>query len=145
MFVGARCAPSPAFHFGAVEQRRLQAQARPEPKGTLVTDYHDDPEGPEEIDPAYLAEGKRAEVLLRNPEVYVRNNDGTTTHLLPSVNSLTWSEVPLVADPDNCRHGFSMCAECADDWGIDHYIRFFDGDVCVWLSPDHPDHPDGKA
>lgn len=111
-----------------------------------MTTAQPEPEGPEDINPDHLADGKRAEVLLRNPGVAQVNDDGSRTELAPNPRWLEWGPVPLIADPANCRHGFSMCAECADEWGIDHYIRFWSTDPdgsehVVWLSPDHPDHP----
>ncbi len=108
----------------------------------MDADYPDEPEGPDEINPAFLAEGKRAEVLLRNPESWTEDDKGNRTFIVPEGKWLEWSEVPLIENVWNCRHGYSICAECADSWGQDYFIRFWSDDKVVWLSPDHPDHPD---
>ncbi len=100
-----------------------------------------DVEGPEEVNPAFIAKDWRAEVLIKDPSCYIQNTDGTQTHLVPEAQWLVWGEVPLVADPSNCGHGFSMCMECADSWGTDYWIRFIERttDAVIWISPDHPD------
>ena len=104
----------------------------------------DEIEGPDEVDPAHLAQDVRAELLLRDPCSYIENDDGTKTHIVPESRWLEWSSVPLIADPANCEHGYSVCAECADSWGQDWFIKFFYNDELVWMSPDHPDaDPDG--
>jgi hypothetical protein len=76
--------------------------------------------------------------------------DDDCDHRVYSVDPkwLEWSGVPLVADPDNCGHGFSACADCSNDWGLDYFLRIFvmDGDwKMVWMSPDHPDNPFPEA
>lgn len=105
-------------------------------------------EGPEEIDPKHLAQGIRVEGLLRNPESYIQNEDGTKTHIVPDASALEWSKIPLIADPSDCEHGFSCCMDCTNDWEVDYFIRILVQDtrqghtsdwIEAWRSVDHPD------
>lgn len=107
-----------------------------------MSEYHDDPESPDEINPAYIAPSNIVcELLLKDPSVAQINEDGSHTELMPDAKWLTWAPVPVIADPENCRHTFSVCSECADSWGEDHYIRFWMDGHMIWRSPDHPDGP----
>lgn len=113
-----------------------------------MTDYPPpaEAEGPDEIDPKFLATGVKMELLLKNPASYIMAEDtNVKIWLVPDKKFLEWSDVPLIADPANCEHCFSACAECSDSWGIDYYIRVFvmyEGEwKMVWMTPDHPDNP----
>lgn len=86
------------------------------------------------VDPDRLT----VDLLLKNPSVAVIEPDGTRTELAPDPRWLDWSTVPLIADPQTCEHVETLCAECADSWGIDYYMKIsVDGRV-VWTSPDMP-------
>lgn len=96
------------------------------------------PEGPEDVDPAHLAVDSRCELLLKDPGSFQIAADGDRIELAPDPRWLTWAPVPLIADPAHCAHGFTVCSDCADEWGSDYYVRFYQGDVLVYTSGDHP-------
>ena len=90
------------------------------------------------VDPAHLAENAKAMILLKDPSAYTVTPDGDMIFDAPNPKWLEWSEIPLIADPGNCGHVFSMCYTCADSWGIDHYLKLYQDDQLVYFSPDLP-------
>lgn len=103
-----------------------------------------DPEDPKEVPPEYLAKDVVCQLLLKDPSSYLSNEDGTErTMLVPDPKWLEWSPVPIVADPAECYHTYTVCAECADSWGQDYYMKIFYKGEHAWTSPDHPDGSPG--
>ncbi len=84
--------------------------------------------------PSFSVDDITFEVLLRDPSGELP--DGTA--LVPDAAALSWSKVPLVPDPAACEHAETVCSECADDWGIDHFCRVSVAGRLVWASDDAP-------
>lgn len=105
--------------------------------------YSDNPESPEEIDPALLWPDVTVEVMMRDPSEERTEEDGTRTPVMPDPSWLTWKSVPAIHSPDNCRHGISVCEACIKDWNNnDWYVRILNlaGEV-IWQSSDYPTDP----
>ena len=107
-----------------------------------MSDYPDEPEGPDEINPAFLHKTVTAELLLRDPSSWTVEDDGTRTVNVPDARWLEWSGVPFLTYYTDCKHGFSVCTECMESWQQDYYLRLIENGVVTYITPDHPSQSD---
>jgi hypothetical protein len=82
-----------------------------------MTDYPppDEVEGPEDVDPAFVSKRYKVDMLIRAPEFYTKDDDGNFTVLHVPPTWLDWSPTPLIMDPTNCGHGFTICTVCCEN------------------------------
>ena len=72
------------------------------------------------------------EVQLKDPAAY----DAATGEMLAMpAFAYEWNQLAFAVGCDHCE---SACAECVDEWAIDHFVRItFRGDP-IWVSPAAP-------
>lgn len=101
---------------------------------------------PSEVPEEALVDGMKVSVLLRDPSSYFVDDSGEPTMLLvPPPFTLQWHAVPFVEEPDDCKHGSTVCVECLYEWNIDHYVRIKDDEgSIVYQSEDFPVGPDNS-
>lgn len=73
------------------------------------------------------------EVQLKDPTSYDTATGAMTAH----VEWMTWDEISLVPDPADCEHGETACAECADQWAIEYFVRIREDGNVIYASPDY--------
>ena len=92
-----------------------------------------------EYDPADVAPGCRAYGLLRDPSLTVPTGAGTSALCPGDPSAWSWQSIPLIADPDRCEHGSTICYGCVCTWNLDWFIVLKkDDEDPLFLSKDFP-------